>query len=271
MSTANLNLPTLTASQAAKEITHNEALAILDAIVPGRVQAANVTDPETLTPSDSQVWIVASGAVNAWAGHDGDLAVYYAGEWFFVTPEQGWQVWNAWSTGMLLIHDGADWRPWSEYALLNGNNDFYFGGTASIGVGDKDWAVDGVRAGAKFELYRSTSSAFYLAHNDDGTSEAGYSIRCGTKDIDLYSEGNVFRIRVEGVDVLELDDDVVSFTPPGGMTLASLVSVPSTTTAPTSPAANEIRVADGVSWDPAARGSGPYPVFYDGAAWQPMT
>ena len=67
-------------------------------------------------------WIVAPGAVGAWAGRDHSLAIWSAGGWRFAAPAAGMRVWNraaeaewrwtgsAWSAGELfgsaLVVDG---------------------------------------------------------------------------------------------------------------------------------------------------------------------
>jgi hypothetical protein len=45
-------------------------------------------------------------------------------------------------------------------------------------------------------------------------------------------------------------------------------SLPTLTTAPATPQAGQMALADGVSWDPIAQGNGaPYMVIYTGASW----
>jgi hypothetical protein len=52
------------------------------------------------------------------------------------------------------------------------------------------------------------------------------------------------------------------------ITVSTLLRMTAQAVAPLNPLAGTIAVADGASWDPAAKaGSVPYPVFYDGVAW----
>ena len=91
--TARLKLPLLAAAQAQKEMTHNEALTLLDAAVQATVVAvAPASIPATPVPG--QCWIVGTGATGAWAGHDGALATWMAGGWRFVAPFLGMAVWS---------------------------------------------------------------------------------------------------------------------------------------------------------------------------------
>jgi hypothetical protein len=58
-STARLNLPFIAASQAQKEITHNEALTVLDALSHLTVLDRDLTAPPAA--SDGDTYVVASG------------------------------------------------------------------------------------------------------------------------------------------------------------------------------------------------------------------
>lgn len=86
-------LPLLAAGQAQKELTHNEALAMVDMLVQPIVQAvAPASVPVTLLAG--QCWIVGLGAMGAWAGHDNALAAYTAGGWRFVPAQIGMSVYS---------------------------------------------------------------------------------------------------------------------------------------------------------------------------------
>lgn len=93
LQTDRLSLPLLAVAQAQKEITHNEALAQLDAMVQPVVVA--VAPPSVpVAPVAGQGWIVGSAAPGMWAGHDGALAVWTAGGWRFLVPFEGMTVWS---------------------------------------------------------------------------------------------------------------------------------------------------------------------------------
>lgn len=107
LTTDRLSLPLLAAAQAQKEMTHNEALALLDATVqPVVVAVAPAAVPAS--PSSGQCWIVGTGAAGAWAGHDGALAIWTAGGWRFVTPFEGMQVWSV-ADAAPARREGASW------------------------------------------------------------------------------------------------------------------------------------------------------------------
>ena len=113
--TDRLSLPLLAVAQAQKEMTHNEALALVDTAVQATVVAVAPSTVPT-APTPGQCWIVGSGATGAWAGHDGAIAAWTQGGWRFVAPFEGLTVWSladamsarrtatAWVTGSLTGH-----------------------------------------------------------------------------------------------------------------------------------------------------------------------
>lgn len=86
--TARWALPLLFAGQAQKEITHNEALVLIDALLHARVESADLASPPG-TPLVGQCWIVADGATGDWAGKMGAIALWTEGGWRFVPPSAG--------------------------------------------------------------------------------------------------------------------------------------------------------------------------------------
>lgn len=107
MPTDRLKLPLLTAAQAQKELTHNEALALADLAIQAVVQSvAPATVPTT--PGLGQCWIVGNAPVGAWAGQAGKLAGWTSGGWRFLAPFEGMQVWNI-VDNVVVRREGANW------------------------------------------------------------------------------------------------------------------------------------------------------------------
>lgn len=104
----HLGLPYLLPSQAQKHVTHNEAIAMLDALVHLAVNSRTVADPPA-TPLEGMRFIVADGATGAWADRTGALAVFDAGGWRFQSPEAGWIAYVV-DAGTLEVFDGAVWQ-----------------------------------------------------------------------------------------------------------------------------------------------------------------
>jgi len=95
------------AAQAQKEITHNEALILLDALLAGVVLAL-VDDPESLSPSPGQAWIVGDAPVGAWTGQSGRIAIFSDGGWRFAPPVPGLHLRDE-AAGVMRRYDGSEW------------------------------------------------------------------------------------------------------------------------------------------------------------------
>lgn len=96
MTTPKLQMPELVVGQAGKELTHNQALAVLDQLAQAVVVDKDLTAPPG-TPANGSMYIVAAGAIGAWSGQSGKLAYWLAtvAAWTFITPADGWSVWVA--------------------------------------------------------------------------------------------------------------------------------------------------------------------------------
>lgn len=106
---ANLALPYLAAAQAQKHVTHNEALAILDAVV----QLAVASRAETVPPADpvpGARYLLPAGAAGAWAGQgEGMLALWDGTAWRFLAPGPGWRA-AVLDEAAELLWDGSAWQ-----------------------------------------------------------------------------------------------------------------------------------------------------------------
>ncbi|MCW4116746.1 DUF2793 domain-containing protein [Aurantimonas sp. MSK8Z-1] len=105
--TPNLSLPFLMPSQAQKHVTHNEALAILDALVQLTVESDTLTAPPE-SPAAGARYFVAPDATGDWTGQSGRLALFQDGAWTFLVPGRGWQAYVA-SRGSTVLFDGSVW------------------------------------------------------------------------------------------------------------------------------------------------------------------
>lgn len=104
--TARLALALLQPGQAQKEMTHNEALAILDLVVQARAVAAGLQNPPE-APELGACWIVGDAPGGAWTGCAGMLAGWTSGGWRFVTPIDGMQIWLNEAGEFLQFSNGA--------------------------------------------------------------------------------------------------------------------------------------------------------------------
>lgn len=115
-STANLLLPYIMPSQAQKHVTHNQAVAILDALVQLAVFDRDVASPP-VAPAEGDRYIVASAATGAWSGEEDSVAFFQDGGWVFLPPRTGWIAWVVDET-LLVYWTGSDWSPISNGIAL---------------------------------------------------------------------------------------------------------------------------------------------------------
>ncbi|PWJ12926.1 DUF2793 domain-containing protein [Jannaschia seohaensis] len=105
-----LDLPLIQEAQAQKHVTHNEAVAALDALVLPVALDADRTAPPA-APAEGDRHLVAAPATGVWAGRDGTLAAFSNGGWVFHLPRAGWRV-QVLAEAAERIFDGAVWaRP----------------------------------------------------------------------------------------------------------------------------------------------------------------
>ena len=101
-----LGLPFLSAGQAQKELTHNEALLLLDALVHGCCPAAPSNIPPTL-PEAGLTYICGDDPVDAWAGHPHHVASYSDNGWRFTNPVEGLELLDRASGRRWLFASGS--------------------------------------------------------------------------------------------------------------------------------------------------------------------
>src|SRR3546814_7014737 len=89
--TARFQLPLLAAAQAQKEVTHNEALTLLDALVQPVVEAGPQNSPP-LAPAVGQCWLVGAAPTAEWSEAAGTIAPWTAGGWRFAAPFAGMRL-----------------------------------------------------------------------------------------------------------------------------------------------------------------------------------
>ncbi|PWR22759.1 DUF2793 domain-containing protein [Zavarzinia aquatilis] len=137
MPTPRLALPYIVQSQAQKEVTHNEALNLLDIVVQTAVLDRHRTEPPA-SPAAGQRHLVATGATGAWSGQDGSIAAWIGTAWLFVGPWPGFQAYIV-GEGRSLTWDGTAWEaPYSGIGIgdVGGLADALDGklGVAAIGT-----------------------------------------------------------------------------------------------------------------------------------------
>lgn len=152
--TDRLALPLLAAGQAQKEITHNEALTLMDLTIALTVEGDDLSVPPG-SPAPGACWIVAAGGSGAWAGRDGQIAGWTQAGWRFLAPRAGMRAWHMVGEQSIRF-DGASWI--SESVRQDG---FYLEGARIIGP--RQEAIPDVTGGSNQDAEARSSLNLVLA------------------------------------------------------------------------------------------------------------
>ena len=106
--TERLGLPLLNPGQSQKEIFHNEALLVLDAVVAGSVEEGPRSAPPS-NPQPGQAFIVAQSGTGEWAGKDLQLAIFTTAGWRFQKPAEGQSMYVR-SAGVQASYRAGSWE-----------------------------------------------------------------------------------------------------------------------------------------------------------------
>jgi len=90
--TPRLNTPYIISTQSQKEVTHNMALNMLDALVQSAAETSLLSTPP-VSPVEGALWLVGTAATGGWSGFDNQLAQYMGGVWQFHVPFEGMVIW----------------------------------------------------------------------------------------------------------------------------------------------------------------------------------
>jgi hypothetical protein len=108
----NLQMPYIVASQAQKEVSHNEAINDLDALAQLCVASRSLATPPA-SPADGDAYIIGSSPTGAWEGRQNQIALYYSG-WRFKTPKAGWLAFVQ-SEAKFVAFNGSAWALMGGY------------------------------------------------------------------------------------------------------------------------------------------------------------
>lgn len=154
--TPHLNLPYISAAQAQKHVTHNEALRALDAIVHLSVLDRDLSTPP-ISPNEGDRYLVASNAIEEWSGQEQSIAAFQDGAWVFYTPNTGWLAWIV-DEAILVGWDGSNW------VVSSGGSGS--GGGASVNLNPATGGVVGVNATADATNRLSVNSPATLFNHE---------------------------------------------------------------------------------------------------------
>jgi hypothetical protein len=154
-----LSLPLIQPAQAQKHVTHNEALRLLDVLVQPAVASRSTATPPA-DPAPGTRYIVPAGALAAWAGQDGTIALAEGGGWAHLAPLPGWQAWVA-DEGAEARFDGTAWTTPAERPER----------VARLGVGTDADATNRLAVAAPASLFTHDGAGHQLKVNKAGAAD----------------------------------------------------------------------------------------------------
>lgn len=120
--TARYQLPFLAVGQAQKEITHNEALVLLDALISATIISELSSAPTNLVETDAgKCWLIGSDAVGIWLGKMGQIACWIGGSWRYILPSEGMRIWRA-NSDSQAIRRGTLWQESTAISAPTGGS-----------------------------------------------------------------------------------------------------------------------------------------------------
>ena len=104
--TARFGLPLLLAGQGQKDVTHNEALLVVDALLCPVVEHVGLATPPA-DPVVGQCWLIPADATDLWASRGGQLAAWTEGGWRYLELPVGVSLFDRHSERMIRRSDSG--------------------------------------------------------------------------------------------------------------------------------------------------------------------
>lgn len=98
--TSAIGLPLLVPGQAQKEFFVNQAMCLIDALFMRIVKASQPAPPAS--PDDGECFRITAPATGVWSGRTDRLAVRIGGDWHYIEPSEGMQLFDQ-TTGQALV------------------------------------------------------------------------------------------------------------------------------------------------------------------------
>ena len=174
--TTTLGMTLVEPSQAQKEVTINQALICLDALLSGAVLDKDLAAPPT-SPTAGMVYIIAASPTGAWVGH-AKAITYFDQVWHFITPQTSMRVW---------VKDESQYYEYSGTAwVTSGTGIGAAGSSAKLTVyGANSEGIDGqtIRLGQSSSIdysFRRNTTTGTLEFEGSQTSSRGFKFMSGT-------------------------------------------------------------------------------------------
>lgn len=128
--TPKLGAPYLATNTDQKEVLHNTALDIYDALVQLTLKDRDLTSPPG-SPTLGDTYIVGGSATGSWSGHDDDVVEWVSAQWEFHTPQEGWFGYLQ-DEKLFIFWDGSAWATFPGSAIVDAKADSSTKGLATF-------------------------------------------------------------------------------------------------------------------------------------------
>jgi len=174
--TNNLNISLVAQNQSQKEVTVNEAISVIDAILNrGAVHLGTNTPPGS--PNAGDLYIVGSSPTGGWSGKANNIA-YYNTTWKFIAPNEGFTIWVN-DENISYTWDGSAWVSSISGALNNlpgvGVNTSY-DSTNKLNVKSSAVLFDNIGGNVQIKVSKHSSgdtASYLFQDNYSGRAEFG--------------------------------------------------------------------------------------------------
>lgn len=169
--TSHLSIPLVLSSQSQKEITVNEALVTLDAILNTGVVSRVVSAPPP-SPDNGELYIIGPSPSGVWEDRENQVA-YFQDSWRYITPQEGLEFWVN-DEDKRYSFDGSNWVE--SVQLAEGD----FQNLALLGVNATADSTNKLTVKSNAVLFATDSGNVQLKVNKPGSSDtASYLFQTG--------------------------------------------------------------------------------------------
>jgi hypothetical protein len=146
---ANLGIPYIASNQSQPEVTHNDAIVMIQVLLARGVLQRGLNTPPS-TPSNGDAYIVGTSPTGIWAGKANVIAAYYQDQWYYVPgfDSNGTQLTMGSDQIGLMVYSrpDADFYIWNEEgspSIFDWRPTGLGGATVGVDVEDEGAAILG--------------------------------------------------------------------------------------------------------------------------------
>lgn len=162
-STPLLGLPFIQPNQAQKHVTHNEAIATLDAVIQLSIDAFDIVSVPTELEEGS-VYALANSPVGEFALYGDHLAAWTGFGWVFVAPKTGWRAWSK-ADATLMYWTGSSWDSFGGSENLNN--------ISGVGIGTSYDTTNALAVASAASLFTHVGQGHQLKINKAAATDTG--------------------------------------------------------------------------------------------------